>query len=161
MYGPRDYAIYEFFKAIARGLSPSIGRTDKRVSLVHVSDLADGIILAGESESSIGRTYFISSDEVYSMRETADIVAAILGKKARHLSIPRPLAYGVAMAAEAVAAITRKTPVINRDKVTDLSQTCWGCSIERARRELGYDPRIRLEDGLRATAEWYKREGWL
>jgi nucleoside-diphosphate-sugar epimerase len=161
VYGPRDYAIYEFFKAIARGLSPTIGRADKRVSLVHVSDLAEGIILAGENPSSTGRTYFISSDEVYSMRETAEMVAAILGKKARHLAIPRPVAYGVAMAAEAIAAVTRKTPVINRDKVTDLSQICWGCSIERARRELGYSPRVKLEEGLRETARWYKSEGWL
>jgi len=161
VYGPRDYALYEFFKSIARGVSPMIGRYDKQVSLVHVRDLARGIILAGESEAAVGRAYFISSAEVYSMREVADKIAEMLGRRARTLAIPRSVAFGVAMAAEAVAALTRKPPVINRDKVTDLSQRCWGCSIERARRELGYDQQVPLEEGLRETIDWYKREGWL
>lgn len=161
VYGPRDYALYEFFKSIGRGLSPMIGRYDKLVSLVHVRDLARGIILAGESEASTGRAYFISSAEIYSMRAVAGRIAEMMGRRARTLAIPRPIAFGVAMAAEAVAAITRKPPVINRDKVTDLSQRCWGCSIERARRELGYDQQVPLEEGLRETIDWYKREGWL
>lgn len=161
VYGPRDYALYEFFKSIARGVSPMIGRYDKQVSLVHVRDLARGIILAGESEASVGRAYFISSAEVYSMRAVANKIAEMLGRRARTLAIPRSVAFGVALAAEAVAALTRKPPVINRDKVTDLSQRCWGCSIERARHELGYDQQVPLEEGLRETIQWYKREGWL
>jgi dihydroflavonol-4-reductase len=161
VYGPRDYAIFELIKSIARGVSPMIGRADKFISLVHAHDLVDGIILAGESHESIGRTYFISSEEVYSMRETAGMVARLLGRRARTINIPKPVALGAAVAAEAVAAITRKTPLINRDKVTDLSQPCWGCSIERAKRELGYSQKIPLEDGMRATIEWYKSEGWL
>lgn len=161
VYGPRDYALYEFFKSIARGVSPMIGKYDKQVSLVHARDLAEGIILAGESPASTGRTYFISSAEVYSMRGVADKIAEMLGRRARTIAIPRPVAFGVAIAAEAFAALTRKPPVINRDKVTDLSQRCWGCSIERARRELGYNPQVSLDAGLRETIEWYKREGWL
>jgi nucleoside-diphosphate-sugar epimerase len=161
VYGPRDYGIYEFFKSISRGVSPTIGRYDKRISLVHAHDLAEGIILAGESPASTGRTYFISSEEVYSMREVADLIAVILGRRARTITIPRSVAFAVAVAAEAVAAVMRKPPVINRDKVTDLSQTCWGCSIERAKRELGYIQRVSLETGLEETVEWYKREGWL
>jgi nucleoside-diphosphate-sugar epimerase len=161
VYGPRDYGIYEFFKSIARGLSPTIGRYDKRISLVHVHDLARGIILAGESPVSTGRTYFISSEEVYLMRAVADRIAEILGRRARSIAIPRPVAFTVAVAAEALAAVMRKPPVINRDKVTDLSQTCWGCSIERAKRELGYSQQVSLDEGLKGTVEWYKREGWL
>ncbi|HEX8183971.1 MAG TPA: NAD(P)-dependent oxidoreductase, partial [Blastocatellia bacterium] len=77
------------------------------------------------------------------------------------IAIPRPVAFTVAVAAEALAAVMRKPPVINRDKVTDLSQTCWGCSIERAKRELGYSQQVSLDEGLKGTVEWYKREGWL
>ena len=161
VYGPRDYGVFEFFKAIKGGMFPMIGRYDKRVSLVHVRDLVDGIILAGESPLSTGREYFISSDEVYSMREVARLLGKILGRKPRVFAIPRPIAYGVALAAEAGAALIGKAPVINRDKVTDLSQACWGCSIDRAKRDLGYSQRIPLEEGLRETAEWYKSEGWL
>ncbi|HKQ08501.1 MAG TPA: NAD-dependent epimerase/dehydratase family protein [Blastocatellia bacterium] len=161
VYGPRDYALLELFKAIERGMMPMIGRYDKRVSLVHARDLAAGIILAGESEQAVGRAYFISSDKVYSMRELAASIAEMMGRRARQLAIPRPLAFGVALAAEGLSALTRKPPVINRDKVRDLSERCWGCSIERAKRELGYNPQVPINEGLRETIDWYKREGWL
>jgi nucleoside-diphosphate-sugar epimerase len=161
VYGPRDYGIFEFFKAVKGGMFPMIGRGDKRVSLVHARDLVDGIILAGESEASVGRTYFISSEDNYSMRAVADLMAALMRRRLRAFSIPRPLAYGVAIAAEAAAALMGKPPVINRDKVTDLSQTGWTCSIERAKSELGYSQQVPLEEGLRETLAWYKSEGWL
>lgn len=161
VYGPRDYGIFEFFKAVKGGFFPMIGRRDKRVSLVHVRDLVEGIILAAESEASIGRTYFISSEDDYSMRAVADLMAALMHKRAREIAIPKSVAYGVAFLAETAANLLGKPPVINRDKVTDLSQTSWSCSIERAKSELGYEPRVPLEDGLRETLSWYMGEGWL
>lgn len=161
VYGPRDYGVFEFFKMINSGIFPMIGSHEKRLSLVHAGDLADGIILAGESDASTGRTYFISSKEVYSMPQIADLIAKILGRRPRKLTIPKPVAYVAALAGEAISFLTGKTPVINRDKVIDLSQSCWGCSIERATDELSYRPRIPLEEGLRETIGWYKREGWL
>jgi nucleoside-diphosphate-sugar epimerase len=145
VYGPRDYALYELFKSIARGLAPTIGRSEKLVSLVHARDLANGIILAGESDVSTGRKYFISSEEVYSIGRINEILAEIFGRKIRTLAIPRPVAFAMAAAAEAAAALTRRTPVINRDKVNDLSQPCWGCSTERAKSELGYRQQIPIE----------------
>jgi nucleoside-diphosphate-sugar epimerase len=161
VYGPRDYGVFEFFKAIKGGMFPMIGRRDKRLSLVHARDLVDGIVLAGESEASVGRTYFISSEDDYSMHAVADLIAALMRKRLRTITLPRAIAYGVAVGAEAAAALTGKPPVINRDKVTDLSQTGWTCSIERAQRELGYSPQVPLEEGLRETIVWYKNEGWL
>jgi nucleoside-diphosphate-sugar epimerase len=161
VYGPRDYALYELFKSIAKGLSPSIGNYDKQISLVHAYDLADGIILAGESEKSKGRAYFISSDEIYSYNTVITLLEKIFARRVRSFAIPRAIAYSVAALAEVGAAITRKPPVINRDKVLDLSQECWGCSIARAQQELGYTPRVPIEEGLRETIDWYKKEGWL
>jgi nucleoside-diphosphate-sugar epimerase len=161
VYGPRDYALYEMFKSIARGVAPTIGRYDKLVSLVHARDLAGGILLAGESRASTGRAYFISSEEVYSLKAVIELLSGVFSRKVRTLAIPRAVAYGAAVVAEAASALAKKPPVINRDKVTDLAQACWGCSIERARRDLGYSPRISLEEGMRETVEWYRREGWL
>jgi len=161
VYGPRDYGIYEFFKSIARGVSPQIGGYEKKLSLVHARDLAEGIALAGESEASVGRTYFISSEEIYTMRDVASQLADILGRHARTVTIPKPVAYAVALAAEGLAAILNKPPVINRDKVTDLSQNSWVCSVDRAVRELGYKQKVQLREGLSETANWYRQEGWL
>jgi len=161
VYGPRDYAIYEFFKAIARGVAPRIGRGDMTVSLVHVRDLAEGIVLAAESPASRGRTYFISSDMGYSMNAINEVLMKILGRRARPIAIPPAVAYSVALAAEAVSAVLKRPPVINRDKVRDLSQPFWVCSTQAAKKELGYSQKIPLEGGLRDTYQWYVKEGWL
>ena len=160
VYGPRDYGIFEFFKAVKGGMFPMIGRRDKRVSLVHARDLADGIILAGESEASIGRTYFISSEDDYSMRAVADLIAALMRKRLRTSRSPLCRLWRGGRGGSR-GALMGKPPVINRDKVTDLSQTSWTCSIERAKSELGYTPQVPFEEGLRETIAWYKSEGWL
>jgi nucleoside-diphosphate-sugar epimerase len=138
-----------------------IGNYDKLVSLVFVRDLVDGIVTAGESEISIRKTYFISSERAYYQSEVANLIAGALRKQPRRVAIPKPVAYAAALGAEAFAAITRKPPVINRDKVKDLSQRCWGCSIEQARRDFGYQQKVELEAGLLETIEWYRKEGWL
>jgi dihydroflavonol-4-reductase len=161
VYGPRDYAVFEGFKTIARGISPMIGRDDKQVSMVHVHDLVEGIALAGESKVSAGRIYFISSENAYSLRSLTETIARVMGRSARMIAIPRLVAYGLAAAVEAASVLTRRNPVISRDKITDLSQSCWSCSIDAAKRDLGFEQKIELEAGLRATFEWYKREGWL
>jgi nucleoside-diphosphate-sugar epimerase len=146
---------------ISRGVLPRIGRYDTKISLVHARDLAHGIILAAESEAAAGRTYFISNEEVYCWSQLKELLARILDRPIRTLNIPRPIALGAALLSEALAVIWKKPPILNRDKVADLSQECWACSTERARRELGYRQRIPLEDGLRETFQWYRSEGWL
>ncbi|HKV40613.1 MAG TPA: NAD-dependent epimerase/dehydratase family protein, partial [Blastocatellia bacterium] len=157
VYGPRDYAIYEFFKSISRGVAPAIGSGDMKISLVHVRDLVEGILLAGESRRSSGRTYFISSEMIYSVSSVNQALMEIIGRKARSIAVPRPVAYIAAILAEGVAALTRRPPVINRDKVKDFSQKYWTCSVEAAKRDLGYKQRTPLEIGLQSTYEWYKK----
>ena len=161
IYGPRDYAILEIFKLAARGILPLIGRQDKLLSLVHVRDLAEGIVLAGESEKSAGQTYFLSSEEIYSWGRFAEALSAVTGSAPRTLRIPRSLAYVAALLAESFAAFLRRPPVINREKVKELSQLYWICSPEKAKRELGYRQNIPLEEGIRETAKWYREQKWL
>src|SRR5262249_61428419 len=120
VYGPRDYAIYEFFKAIGRGVAPRIGRTDMSVSLVHVRDLAEGIVLGAESEASRGRTYFISSDMSYSVTAINELLMKILGRRARGIAIPRGLAYGMAVGPGAGSAGVRMAAYFNKRKGTGL-----------------------------------------
>lgn len=161
VYGPRDTALHQLFKSISRGIAPTIGKYEKRVSLVHVSDLVQGIILAAESRASVGRSYFISSEQVYSMSSILELMARAFNRKVRTVAIPRLAAYLGAIASEVMATLTRKSPVTSRDRVKALSQPYWGCSIDRARRELGYKENVSLEEGLRETIVWYRSEGWL
>ena len=54
-----------------------------------------------------------------------------------------------------------KTPVLNLDKVKELTAKDWSVNIEKGRRDLGFQPRYDLDHGMAETIEWYKSNKWL
>ena len=59
------------------------------------------------------------------------------------------------------AKLARKTSTLNPDKYRIMKQRNWRCDITPLERDLGYQPRYLLEEGVKETIEWYKEEGWL
>ena len=161
VYGPRDKDVFEFFNTMNKGLHPMIGFKDTYVSLVHVSDLVKGIILAAESPKALKQTYFISSERYYNWKEVGDLTSRILGKKAVTIKIPVGLVYVVGAFAEVFSLITRKPALLNFEKIRDIVQEAWTCDIAKAKRELAYAETTGLEEGIKNTVEWYRKEGWL
>lgn len=162
VYGQRETAILDFFKTVNKGFVPHIGFDEKQVSLVHGLDLSRGIIEAAESENTIGKTYFVSSEEFYTWQQVGDVTAKILGKKrAIPLRLPHFLVFGVAGLSEIFGRFSAKPPVLNFEKGRDITQPFWICSVERAKADFGYRQLISLEDGISQTVEWYKSMGWL
>lgn len=162
VYGPRDTATFDIFKTINMGLAAMIGFDKKLVSLIHVSDLARGIIDASLSEKSIGETYFISSEKFYEWEILNSYMAEGIGKeKYMNLRLPHFLIKTLAGISEVTGRFSSKLPVFNLDKGRDFVQSYWTCSIEKAKRDLGFREEIDIKDGLISTGKWYKDEGWL
>lgn len=160
VYGPRDPESLIFFKSIKNGWQPMIGFQEKYVSLVHVSDLIEGIMLAAQSDKSIGQTYFISSERGYSWRELGDITAKILGKRVIRIKIPHLIVYLVAGFSQVINYFQNDATILNFEKANEIVEQ-WVCSVEKAKRELGYSQKIDLENGIRQTLEWYMKNNWL
>jgi dihydroflavonol-4-reductase len=161
VYGPRDKDIFEFFNTMNKGLQPVVGFSEKYISLIHVSDLVHGILAAGESRRSIGQTYFVSSEKVYGWREIGDVTKEILGKRVLRVRIPEIAVYGIAALAEFFGLFTPKPVLINFEKARDMVQDYWTCDATKAHRELDFRQTVNLEDGIRDTVAWYRKEGWL
>jgi len=161
VYGPRDYAIYEYFKTMSRGLQPLIGFKDKLVSLIFVDDLVSGIILAAESEASKSNIYFISSEKFYSWKEVGKITSSLMSKKKLTIRIPHAAVYVVGPFAQFFGMFSKKPTILNLEKCRDLTRKYWTCSIEKAKKELGYRENIGIEAGMRITIDWYKKQGWI
>jgi nucleoside-diphosphate-sugar epimerase len=159
VYGPRDKDFLLLFRMAMRGFSPLVLGGTRRNSIVHVEDLAAGLRLAGE-RGAPGAAYFVTDGAVHETSEIAREVARALGR--RTVPLPAPVAL-----ARLVAGVNRwltprdRTPVVDPDKVVDLSQRYWVCSDARARSELGYRSRWELAAGMEMTAKWYRSEGWL
>ena len=161
VYGPRDRDIFEFFKTMDKGIHPLIGFSDTYVSLIHVRDLVNGILLAGEHEKSVGSTYFIASERYYNWKEIGEITSKIMQKRVIRVRVPVTLVYGISVIAEIASFFSRKPALLNIEKARDIVQRAWTCSIEKARRELGYREGLTIEEGIRDTVTWYREHGWL
>lgn len=162
VYGPRDSAIFTFFQTVDKGLATFIGFDEKKLSLVHVRDLARGIVDAAFAPQANGQTYFISSDEFYTWREIAELTGAILGKRRLlRIKLPHMLVLGIAGVSGFVGRVIGKPSVLDYEKGIDIIQRYWTCSTAKARRELGYRQEMSLKEGLRDTIEWYREHKWL
>jgi nucleoside-diphosphate-sugar epimerase len=161
VYGPRDNGLLTVFHAVKMGIMPQMGFSEKFASLVHVSDLINGITLAGESSRSAGQTYFISNKEYYSWDKIGEIAARVMKKKAIRLKVPVLIVYGAAAISGLAGHFSKKANIFNLEKGRDIVQKAWTCDITKARNELGYQPVVPIEEGIERTVRWYKEQGWL
>jgi len=161
VYGPRDKDVLEVFKTTKLGIQPNLGSRDKTLSLLFGPDLADAIVRATVAEASTGKTYFVSDPTVYSQAHLFSILANLVGRRSIKIRLPSFLVYSAAAVVESVSYFGPKPAVLSIEKARDFLQTHWTCNPERIRRELGYSPKIRAEEGLQSTYTWYRAHGWL
>jgi dihydroflavonol-4-reductase len=161
IYGPRDTAIFTFFQTVDKRLKPLIGMRDKWVNLAHVSDIADAVLLALEQDAAKNETYFIGAEQHYTWREVNDITSEIMNRRGLTLKLPHALVYSVAGLSEFLSIFRSKPSVLNWEKGRDMVQSHWTASVEKAKSQLGYRQKLLLEDGVKDTIEWYRKQGWL
>lgn len=161
VYGPRDYAIFEVFKTSLSGINMRIGSGDKYVSFIHVEDLVEGIYRGSISDKSKSEIYFIVNDEASKQDEIARQAILTFGKKVKSISIPVFLIKFIGFVGDIFAKLLRKDVVLNGQKVIEITQDYWVCSNAKAKKDLNFNPKWSIEDGVKMTAEWYKSNGWL
>lgn len=161
VYGPRDHDILALFRWIDRGIVPIVGSEKKRVALIYAKDLVDGILLATKHQGAVGQIYFFANEDCPTWGELFSVASQIAGKKLIKWRIPNFSIYVVAAAAEPLARITGKAALFSFEKAKELAQASWSCDVGKARRELGYEAKTPILDGMRETIDWYRREGWL
>ena len=161
IYGPRDTAILSFFQTVSKGIKPLIGFHEKFVNLAHVYDIAQGIELGLTKDNARNRTFYIGSERQYGWRELSNLAARIMNKRGIFVPIPHLVVSAIAGISEFVSLFKKKPSVLNWEKRLDMTQLNWICSIERAQMELGYAPKVGIEEGFAETIEWYRKNKWL
>lgn len=161
VYGPRDTATLSFFQSVNKGFIPLVGFNRKRVNLVHASDLARGIVDAAFSDKTVGKVYFVGSEETYDWQEIGRVAAKVVGRKTVTLRIPEFLVIAIAGISGFVSKFKKKPSVLNYEKGKDMIADNWTCSVEAAKRDFGYSQKISLEEGIKDTLMWYREHGWL
>ena len=158
VYGPGDRETLDLFK-MARGgqiFMPPKGR----VSLIHVDDLAR-LLLACAAPDAPSKLLLEPDDGRqggWSHREFGDALGKAVGTPARTISTPRLL---LAMASRADRLLRRANAKLTADRVAYFCHPDWVVSSDRAVPEGLWKPQVDTAAGLRSTADWYRREGWL
>ncbi len=127
--------------------------------LVYIDNLVDGIILATRHEGAVGEA-FILCDLHLTFKELFEIYARMMGGRS-FLSIPKPVAWLGAMMLEGVAHLTGRRPAFTRTTIRALTIFRATMTTTKAREQLGYTPRVSLEEGMRSTESWLQKEGYL
>jgi len=138
-----------------------VGFNHKEVSIIYVKDLVHGIYLAATNEKSKSQIYFISSKEFYNWPQIGKIIHKAMGKGAITLRLPHVLVYTVAAFAQFFSMFSSKPATFNLEKARDFVQEAWTCDTTKAQKELGFSEKYSLEEGMKATIDWYKKEKWL
>lgn len=161
IYGPRDHDYFLMFKSIRDGFDFSVGYKKQMLSFIYVEDLAEAAYQALE-KAPAGETYIIAEERSYTQKEFRKMVSAEIGKRVViPVTVPLWMVRTVSAIAEKIGVIKGKPSTLNSDKYHILRQRNWRADISKARREFGFNPSTSLEEGVKKSVEWYKREGWL
>lgn len=150
LFGPGDTSLLPRLLAAARARRlPQIGDGGNLVDLTYVENAAHAILLALDSGRT-GRTYTITNGEPAPLWEVVRRVLRHSGLDPELRTLPLPAAQAAALVMERLAALTGREPLLTRYTVAILART-QTYDISAARRELGYEPVVPLEEGIRRT----------
>jgi dihydroflavonol-4-reductase len=127
------------------------------INVVGVRDVVAGHLAAAEKGKK-GERYILGGQNM-TFKELFDLAARILGGRAPIVKMPGRLAKGIGHAAEYIAGITGTRPWITSEMLATIGTNKW-YSIEKAKRELGYEPRP-IEEAMLEAYHWYRDNGML
>lgn len=159
VYGPRDRDMFELFKAARFGFVPlpQSGAT----SMIHVDDLARLLIALLPSSPRVRHKLFEPDDGRVGGWSYGDMAAAIgdaMERRVFALGLPAPLLRAAARIDRILRGDKAK---LTADRVGYMCHPNWVVRSDRSVPADVWIPSIETRDGLKSTAEWYRRQGWL
>jgi nucleoside-diphosphate-sugar epimerase len=150
-----------FFRMVRTGRFPVIGGGRQQRSMVYVDNLVDGLLAAELAPHARGKGYWVADARPYEVREIVDTVQRALADEGLDvqpgaLRLPA-LAGRVAETADRV--IQRAGRYQQQLHVLGEMGHTIACDISATRAELGYDPKVELYDGMRASIRWCLGQG--
>ncbi len=142
IYGSEFAASYfKMFRAVKEGKAYIIGNGSNHLSLVHIDDVVSAYMLAMESGTGTSGIYNISDGVAYTQEQLLDLIADMLKveRPARHIS---PL----------VVKLLAKRRNLDSDELRFIMSNRL-VDISKARRELGFKPKVDIAKGGAALIE--------
>jgi nucleoside-diphosphate-sugar epimerase len=162
VYGPGDReGLLPLFKAARWGIAPMFGDGSMEVSLVHVGDLADALVLAGVAPHLESQVYYINHPEVLTGRGISQAVGLAMGKSVWLVPLPEWAAQATLQITGLWADLTRQKSILHPDKIHEFYQPAWTADPTPFMHATAWMPQWDLTHGLDDTMRWYRAEHWL
>jgi nucleoside-diphosphate-sugar epimerase len=158
VYGPGDRHLAGWFRSIRAGYYRVVGEGQNLLHPIYVDDLVDGMLRCADAPAR--RAYHLVGERPVPIGEMAEAIARAVGRRLPRGRIPRGVALALATLLEALPLVDRARLPLTRSRVAFMTESRAYCGC-RARRELGFEPRVDLATGLGRTVEWYRAEGIL
>jgi nucleoside-diphosphate-sugar epimerase len=148
VYGPDDHsALGRQMNQFLDGRMPLIAFPEAGFNMVHVDDVADGVLLAMD-KGTIGEAYVLGG-QITTMRELIDTLAQVSGRKAPKRALPTSLMKAMTPLGPLVGKAMNQGPNL-RELINSADNVTFWARHDKAMADLGYSPRG-LEQGLRDT----------
>jgi len=147
-----------FFEMIKSGKPIMFGDGNNLRSITCLPNLVDAMLLAEASPKAAGRTYWIANEKPYSMNEVYETLAKVL--EVAELKPRRLPNLASALCRLADGAFQLLGLYHSKIHVGGEMNKHIACSIEKAKNELGYDPKVTLEECVRSSLEWCRENGF-
>lgn len=159
IYGPADTEIFEMFKMANKGfvLLPPEGR----MSAIEVSDLARLLLaLATETEETTCQIYEADDGRAngWSHAGFARALGKAVGRQVSVMPMPK---WVLNLGAKGDTMVRRDKAKLTADRVSYMTHPDWVITAANRPPEQIWVPQINTESGLKATADWYRKEGWM
>lgn len=159
--GPGFYherSVITLFHAMRRGRSIPIPARDIPYSLVAAGDSAKAFVLAAERPEAAGSVLNIAAGDTPSLAEFLRDAAALVGSASRLVRVPMALARAAVVSAKGLSRLTRGKFPTTPPELMEFALVGGAYSIDRARRVLGYAPRLSCAQAWANTYRWYFEE---
>jgi len=159
--GPLDKENLTFFKLVSNGVLLKVGGGPRPLSMVDVDDVIAQMLLQAERPEAVGHAFFCASDETTTLEDVQELAAKALNKNPRTVYVPALALLAIGGAADAVTNLSGVRLPVNRKLARQLTAPAWTCSIEKAKRLLGYRPTRSIAESIGRSAQSYLEAGWL
>ena len=159
VFGPGDREMLELFRVARWGFIPTPAAG--RLSLIHVSDLAALLLAMPRGGEDVTGKVFEPDDGVPTGWDHFDLALAIgaaVGRRPRVIGLSRA---ALERAAKFDALVRRKRAKMTLDRAAYFSHPDWVASSGAQPPRALWRPRMETREALKATAEWYRGQGWL
>ncbi|HRQ37287.1 MAG TPA: NAD-dependent epimerase/dehydratase family protein [Chloroflexota bacterium] len=150
VYGPRCPRTAKLLRTVKKGRFIMFGNGRTWRHPIYITDAVRGLELCASVAQAAGQIYFIAGPAPVTIAELVNIMAEVQGVPAPRLRLPLWAGTAVGSAAQIAFKPLRRQPPISR-RTLDFFIKDNAYNIDKARRDLGFDPQVKLRDGLELT----------